>query len=84
MKLDTVAKRIYVRQSWLNDVLMCPERARLAHKKNAEAEETTNTKKHCVKICSVKRCRHSNSVTSNKIEIQRPARFIAAGQRVDC
>ena len=32
MKLDTVNKRIYVRQSWLNDVLMCPERARLAHK----------------------------------------------------
>lgn len=32
MKLDTVNKRIYVRQSWLNDVLMCPERARLATK----------------------------------------------------
>ncbi len=32
MKLDTVNKRIYVRQSWLNDVLMCPERARLAYK----------------------------------------------------
>lgn len=37
MKLDTVNKRIYVRQSWLNDVLMCPERARLATKKSADA-----------------------------------------------
>ena len=32
MKVDTTAKRIFVRQSWLNDVLMCPERARLAMK----------------------------------------------------
>lgn len=30
MKIDAINKRIYVRQSWLNDVLNCPERARLA------------------------------------------------------
>lgn len=30
MRLDSVNKRIYVRQSWLNDVMLCPERARLA------------------------------------------------------
>jgi len=30
MKIDAINRRIYVRQSWLNDVLNCPERARLA------------------------------------------------------
>ena len=29
MKYDSINKRIYVRQSWLNDVMLCPERARL-------------------------------------------------------
>lgn len=29
MKLDAENKRVYVRQSWLNDVMLCPERARL-------------------------------------------------------
>ena len=30
MKIDNLTKRVYVRQSWLGDMLMCPERARLA------------------------------------------------------
>jgi len=30
MKYDIPNKRIYVRQSWLNDVMICPERSRLS------------------------------------------------------
>ena len=29
MKIDNVNKIVYVRQSWLNDMVICPERARL-------------------------------------------------------
>jgi hypothetical protein len=29
MEYDSINRRIYVRQSWLNDALLCPERARL-------------------------------------------------------
>lgn len=32
MKIDKANNRVYVRQSWLGDVMMCPERARLALK----------------------------------------------------
>ena len=32
MKIDKENNRVYVRQSWLGDVMMCPERARLALK----------------------------------------------------
>lgn len=31
MKIDETQKRIYVRQSWLGDMAICPERARLGH-----------------------------------------------------
>ena len=30
MRIDTVTNRVFVRQSWLKDMLLCPERARLA------------------------------------------------------
>lgn len=29
MRFDTTTRRVYVRQSWLNDLVICPERARL-------------------------------------------------------
>jgi hypothetical protein len=29
MRFDNDLKRVYVRQSWLNDLIICPERARL-------------------------------------------------------
>jgi hypothetical protein len=31
MKINETEKRIYVRQSWLGDMAICPERARLGH-----------------------------------------------------
>jgi len=31
MKINEIEKRIYVRQSWLGDMAICPERARLGH-----------------------------------------------------
>ena len=30
MRVDTIEKRVYVRQSWLKDMLLCPERARFS------------------------------------------------------
>ena len=29
MRFDKESKIVYVRQSWLNDLIICPERARL-------------------------------------------------------
>jgi hypothetical protein len=43
MRYDTTARRIYVRQSWLGDILICPERARLGllHPERREASDAT-------------------------------------------
>jgi hypothetical protein len=43
MEYDQTNKRIYVRQSWLGDVLMCPERARLGilHPERRAASDAT-------------------------------------------
>lgn len=43
MEYDTQLRRIYVRQSWLGDVLICPERARLGllHPERREASDAT-------------------------------------------
>jgi hypothetical protein len=32
MRFDTTSQRVFVRQSWLNDLLLCPQRARLGIK----------------------------------------------------
>lgn len=43
MEYDTQLRRIYVRQSWLGDVLICPERARLGllHPERRESSDAT-------------------------------------------